>query len=319
MAIMKSKDEIGVYIKDRLKQIGLSQSDLAGKIAELKGDGYDKNSLKDNVSKWIRGARYPGTEYIYYLAQVLRVSIEEILVAGEVCDKYDDRPFTLYAIAKSGNRDAVDTVMAMQDEYGSCVGTNYDEYDKTLLDYIIQFENLDLLTSGDSGDNQKLMFKTIKRGHDLDLTKENLSVADITEEGLRYDLTVPLVRCFANNREKLPFPFKSIQIDEAFRAVSGFFQKPDAYRRDQRRPLQTDDAFVRNTRLLVQIRFPHRIEYSYSSLPPFASIIPKGNGMFNAKNKRICPFHTARQVIFGEAACQAASPSGSCTILCNHC
>ena len=79
-------------------------------------------------------------------------------------------------------------------------------------------ENLDLLTSGDSGDNQKLMFKTVKRGHDLDLTKENLSVADITEEGLRYDLTVPLVRCFANNREKLPFPFKSIQIDEAFRA-----------------------------------------------------------------------------------------------------
>ena len=145
MAIMKSKDEIGVYIKDRLKQIGLSQSDLAGKIAELKGDGYDKNSLKDNVSKWIRGARYPGTEYIYYLAQVLKVSIEEILVAGEVCDKYDDRPFTLYAIAKSGNRDAVDTVMTMQDEYGSCVGTNYDEYDKTLLDYIIQFENLDLL------------------------------------------------------------------------------------------------------------------------------------------------------------------------------
>lgn len=145
MAIMKSKDEIGVYIKDRLKQIGLSQSDLAGKIAELKGDGYDKNSLKDNVSKWIRGARYPGTEYIYYLAQVLKVSVEEILVAGEVCDKYDTRPFTLYAIAKSGNRDAVDTVMAMQDEYGSCVGTNYDEYDKTLLDYIIQFENLDLL------------------------------------------------------------------------------------------------------------------------------------------------------------------------------
>ena len=35
--------------------------------------------------------------------------------------------------------------MATQDEYGSCVGTNYDEYDKTLLDYIIQFENLDLL------------------------------------------------------------------------------------------------------------------------------------------------------------------------------
>ena len=79
-------------------------------------------------------------------------------------------------------------------------------------------ESLNLLTSGDSGDNQKLMFKTVKRGDKLDLTKPNLSESDIVEEGLRYDLTVPLVRFFINNREKLPTPFKSIQIDEAFRA-----------------------------------------------------------------------------------------------------
>ena len=79
-------------------------------------------------------------------------------------------------------------------------------------------ESLNLLTSGDSGDNQKLMFKTIKRGDKLDLTKQNLTENDIVEEGLRYDLTVPLVRFFINNREKLPVPFKSIQIDEAFRA-----------------------------------------------------------------------------------------------------
>lgn len=79
-------------------------------------------------------------------------------------------------------------------------------------------ENIDLLTSGDSGDNQKLMFKTIKRGDKLDLAKPDLKESDIVEEGLRYDLTVPLVRLFANNREKLPFPFKAIQIDDAFRA-----------------------------------------------------------------------------------------------------
>lgn len=79
-------------------------------------------------------------------------------------------------------------------------------------------ENLELLTNGDSGDNQKLMFKTIKRGDKLDLTKPNLSEKDIVEEGLRYDLTVPLVRFFANNKEKLPVPFKAIQIDESFRA-----------------------------------------------------------------------------------------------------
>ncbi|MBP3582095.1 MAG: ATP phosphoribosyltransferase regulatory subunit, partial [Clostridia bacterium] len=79
-------------------------------------------------------------------------------------------------------------------------------------------ENLDLLTNGDSGDNQKLMFKTIKRGEKLDLAKPDLKESDIVEEGLRYDLTVPLVRLFANNKEKLPIPFKAIQIDESFRA-----------------------------------------------------------------------------------------------------
>ena len=79
-------------------------------------------------------------------------------------------------------------------------------------------ESLDLLTSGDSGDNQKLMFKTIKRGDKLDLSKPDLKESDIVEEGLRYDLTVPLVRFFLNNKEKLPTPFKAIQIDESFRA-----------------------------------------------------------------------------------------------------
>ena len=79
-------------------------------------------------------------------------------------------------------------------------------------------ENLQILTNGDSGDNQKLMFKTIKRGEKLNLNKPNLTEADITEEGLRYDLTVPLARLYAGNKDKLPNPFKAIQIDESFRA-----------------------------------------------------------------------------------------------------
>ena len=79
-------------------------------------------------------------------------------------------------------------------------------------------ENLELLNMSEGGDNLKLMFKTVKRGDKLDLTKENLTVADIVEEGLRYDLTVPLARFYANNREKLPTPFKAIQIDYSFRA-----------------------------------------------------------------------------------------------------
>ena len=86
-------------------------------------------------------------------------------------------------------------------------------------------ENIELLTLGDEGDNQKLMFKTIKRGEKLDLTKPNLCEQDIVEEGLRYDLTVPLSRFYAGNREKLPNPFKSVQIDESFRAGKIFTEE----------------------------------------------------------------------------------------------
>lgn len=79
-------------------------------------------------------------------------------------------------------------------------------------------ENLELLDSSDGGDNLRLMFRTIKRGDKLDLSKPNLTEKDLCEEGLRYDLTVPLARFYAGNRESLPNPFKAIQIDYAFRA-----------------------------------------------------------------------------------------------------
>ena len=80
------------------------------------------------------------------------------------------------------------------------------------------FEHLELLNGSDGGDNLKLMFKTIKRGDKLNLTKPDLKESDLVEEGLRYDLTVPLARFYSNNREKLPTPFKAIQIDNVFRA-----------------------------------------------------------------------------------------------------
>jgi len=79
-------------------------------------------------------------------------------------------------------------------------------------------EHLELLNMSDGGDNLKMMFKTLKRRDKLVLTKPNLTEDDIAAEGLRYDLTVPLARFYANNKEKLPNPFKAIQIDYSFRA-----------------------------------------------------------------------------------------------------
>lgn len=79
-------------------------------------------------------------------------------------------------------------------------------------------ENLEFLNSSEGGDNLRMMFKTVKRGDKLNLSNPNLTEADITEEGLRYDLTVPLARFYANNKDKLPLPFKAIQIGNSFRA-----------------------------------------------------------------------------------------------------
>ena len=79
-------------------------------------------------------------------------------------------------------------------------------------------EDLDLMLGSDGGDNVKLMFKILKRGEKLDLSKPNLEVKDVSDMALRYDLTVPLARFYANNKNFLPTPFKAFQLDEAFRA-----------------------------------------------------------------------------------------------------
>ena len=79
-------------------------------------------------------------------------------------------------------------------------------------------EDIDNLIGSGGGDNEKLIYKVLKRGEKLDLSKENLSEKDIVDIGLRYDLTVPMVRLFSGNQNSLPKPFKSMQIDYSFRA-----------------------------------------------------------------------------------------------------
>lgn len=79
-------------------------------------------------------------------------------------------------------------------------------------------EDLGRLLSGDGGENLRMLFKILKRGEKLDLTKPDLTEDDIAEYGLRFDLTVPLVRYFVQHQAQLPKPFKSIQIGPVFRA-----------------------------------------------------------------------------------------------------
>ena len=77
-------------------------------------------------------------------------------------------------------------------------------------------EDLSRLTSGQGGDNEKLVFQVLKRGEELDAAiKSGSALADL---GLRFDLTVPLTRYFATNQAVLPRVFKAIQIGPVWRA-----------------------------------------------------------------------------------------------------
>ena len=76
-------------------------------------------------------------------------------------------------------------------------------------------ENLD---TSDGGDNLNLIFKVMKRGDKLTSALGSGDPKQLSDMGLRYDLTLPLSRFYAANKDKLPHPFKVIQTDRVFRA-----------------------------------------------------------------------------------------------------
>ena len=79
-------------------------------------------------------------------------------------------------------------------------------------------EHIGNLTSKQGGDNEKLIFKVQKRGAALARAWESGERDELVDNGLRYDLTVPLARFYANNKEKLPSPFRALQIGPVWRA-----------------------------------------------------------------------------------------------------
>lgn len=86
-------------------------------------------------------------------------------------------------------------------------------FERIMTPAIEDIENLD---KSDGGDNLNLIFKILKRGDKLQ--KAMQSGGELCDMGLRYDLTLPLSRYYANNREQLILPAKCIQIDKVYRA-----------------------------------------------------------------------------------------------------
>ena len=113
-----------------------------------------------------------------------------------------------------GMRDFLPKEFALRQQILATIQKTYESYGFTRIE-TPAVENIELLTSKQGGDNEKLIFKILKRGEKLENASDN---ADLCDLGLRYDLTVPLARFYSNNIGQLPAVFKAIQMDNVWRA-----------------------------------------------------------------------------------------------------
>lgn len=116
----------------------------------------------------------------------------------------------------TGMKDILPEEMQIRDYVINVIKETYRSFGFTPIDTPCM-ENIANLCSKQGGENEKLIFKVLKRGEKLKL-EEAKSEADLTDMGLRYDLTLPLARFYANNANNLPSPFKALQIGSVWRA-----------------------------------------------------------------------------------------------------
>ena len=115
-----------------------------------------------------------------------------------------------------GMRDILPAEVELRDAAAGTILAVYRRYGFRRIE-TPALESLELLTGGGGGDNEKLIFKVLKRGEKLDLGAATTE-ADIADLGLRFYLTVPLARYYAQNHAKLPDPLRAVQIGPVWRA-----------------------------------------------------------------------------------------------------
>lgn len=116
----------------------------------------------------------------------------------------------------TGMRDILPEEMQIRDYVISVIKETYGKFGFTSIETPC-VENIANLTNKQGGDNEKLIFKILKRGEKLNVA-EATTEESVVDSGLRYDLTVPLVRYYSNNAANLPSPFKALQMGNVWRA-----------------------------------------------------------------------------------------------------
>lgn len=119
----------------------------------------------------------------------------------------------------TGMKDILPEEMEIRDYVIGVIKETYKQFGFTPIETPC-VEHIENLNSKQGGENEKLIFKILKRGEKLKAAqeKEEKEENDLVDGGLRYDLTVPLVRFYSNNANELPAPFKALQIGSVWRA-----------------------------------------------------------------------------------------------------
>ncbi len=116
----------------------------------------------------------------------------------------------------NGMKDISPREMEIRDYVTGVIKDTYRSFGYTPIE-TPAMENIANLSGKLGGENEKLIFKVLKRGEKLKL-EEAVSEEQVVDYGLRYDLTVPLCRYYSNNSNDLPKPFKALQIGNVWRA-----------------------------------------------------------------------------------------------------
>ena len=116
----------------------------------------------------------------------------------------------------NGMKEILPAEMKIRDYAISVIKETYAKFGFTSIETPCM-EHIENLSNKQGGENEKLIFKVMKRGEKLNLETAQ-SESDLVDFGMRYDLTVPLVRFYSNNAANLPNPFKALQMGNVWRA-----------------------------------------------------------------------------------------------------
>ena len=116
----------------------------------------------------------------------------------------------------TGMKDILPAEMAIRDYVIRLIKETYGTFGFSSIETPC-VEHIENLSSKQGGENEKLIFKILKRGEKLNLETAETE-ADLVDGGLRYDLTLPLSRYYSNHANELPSPFKALQMGNVWRA-----------------------------------------------------------------------------------------------------